>query len=74
MASPTSTDAPGSIGLDLERVRLEHRARRLGFVIAALRRLADTRATDGPSRAPLHQAIAGFSQELAHADRRLAAL
>ncbi len=74
MALQTPTVAPRGIGLELERRRLEHRARRIEFVIAALHRLADARAPDGPIPAPLRQAIGGFSQELARVDRRRADL
>jgi len=69
---PRTVDlAPGSIGHALERRRLEHRVQRIEFVIAALRRLSSARATDGPSPAPLRQAIAGFSQELTSVRDRL---
>ena len=66
--------APRSIGIDLERQRLEHRARRIKLAIAALRRIADAHAPNGPAPAPLQQAIAGFSAEHARVDRHLAEL
>lgn len=66
--------ARSSIGLDLERQRLEHRARRVSYTIAALRRLADARASSGSVPAPMQQAIAGFSHELGRVERRLADL
>jgi DNA-binding transcriptional MerR regulator len=56
--------AARSIGEELERVRLEHRATRIGFVVAELRQLAELRAADGEIPAPLRQAINGFTQEL----------
>lgn len=76
MATATRTVANAdparpSIGVELERVRLEHRARRMRFAIRALRELADTRATDGPAPPALQQALARFSQELAQVCRRM---
>jgi hypothetical protein len=52
-------------------VRLEHRARRVGLAIAALRDLSHARAKDGATTPALQQAIAGFSQELAQIRRRI---
>ena len=60
-----------SIGRELERVRLEHRARRMGFAIAALRDLSDARAKNGAVPPALRQAIAGFSQELSQVRQRI---
>lgn len=68
---PNADPARASIGLELERVRLEHRARRMRFAIGALRELADSRAADGAAPPALQQAIARFSQELAQVRRRM---
>jgi len=65
-------EAPrASIGRELERVRLEHRERRVGLAIAALRDLCDARAKNGAAPPALRQAIAGFSQELAQVRQRI---
>jgi hypothetical protein len=58
------------IGAELERVRLEHRARRIERALAVLR---DHRAypPDRDRPAALDQAIAGFRQELAAVRDRL---
>ena len=74
MAKPAVHAQPRTIGSDLERRRLEHRARRVGFALGALRRLADSREPDTQVPAPLDQAMAGFSQELADLHSRLADL
>lgn len=60
-----------SIGRELERVRLEHRARRMGFAIAALRDISDARAKNGAAPPALRRAIAGFSQELSQVRQRI---
>ena len=60
-----------SIGRELERVRLEHRARRMSFAIAALRDISDARAKNGPAPPALRQAIAGFSRELSQVRQRI---
>ena len=65
---------PRSIGDELERVRLEHHAARIGFVIDELRALSAARAPQGPIPVALHQAINGFSQELETIGRRLRVL
>ncbi|HVW17983.1 MAG TPA: hypothetical protein VHB30_07015 [Solirubrobacteraceae bacterium] len=59
------------IGVDLERMRLEHRAHRVRRVIAVLRNLAATRSPTDRGASALRRAIDGFSDELAHLDRRL---
>jgi len=69
--APVSRAPGASIGRELERVRLEHRARRMGFAIAALRDLSDARAQNGAAPPALRQAIAGFSQELAQVRQRI---
>jgi hypothetical protein len=74
LVATQTTASPGTIGADLERRRLEHRAQRIEFALAALRRLADARTVHGPVPPPLRQAMAGFSQELAQVQRRLANL
>lgn len=72
---PSPAPAAGSrtIGVELERVRLEHRARRVEFAIEALRGIADARAPQPPPPA-LTQAIEDFRQELARLRRRIAEL
>jgi hypothetical protein len=74
-ASLTALPNPASLGAALERQRLEHRARRLLRVIAALdeRRLYRERS-DGATPAALREAIAGFQSELGEVERRLALL
>jgi hypothetical protein len=57
---------------DLERRRLEHRARRLELVLAALRDGAVPRAEALGAARPLRQAIAGFSSKLEAVRRHLA--
>jgi hypothetical protein len=59
-----------TVGQDLERHRLEHRARRLRLVIDALRERASASA-DGSIPPALHRALAEFSTELAHVRARL---
>jgi hypothetical protein len=63
-----------SIGAELERQRLEHRARRVDRAIAVMRDLATSRARDDRAPAALWQAIEAFSEELAAIDRRLGEL
>jgi hypothetical protein len=58
------------VGQDLERHRLEHRARRLRLIIDALRERASASA-DGSISPGLHRALADFSTELAHVRARL---
>jgi hypothetical protein len=62
---------PTSVGHDLERRRLEHRARRLHLVVAALRARASAASDSGSVPPALHRALADFSSELAHVRRRL---
>lgn len=59
---------------ELERTRLEHRARRIRVAMTALHGIADARAVDGPVPPPLEQALAGFAHELDVVGRRLAEL
>jgi hypothetical protein len=74
MATKTAVPPPATIGGDLERLRLEHRAERIEFTIKALRRLADSRAPGRSAPAPLRQALDGFSDELATVRHRLTEL
>jgi hypothetical protein len=62
------TGRPSTLGADLERRRLERRARELQRVLAVLGgRLGDERA----ERAPLHTAIRDFGQQLNEVHARL---
>jgi hypothetical protein len=57
---------------DLDRLRMEERARRMESVVRELRARAHYRqARDGHVPAPLREAIDGFRDELADIDRRL---
>jgi hypothetical protein len=58
------------IGSELERARLEHRARRIERVLGVLRERR-TGAHTGPRSAALDQAIAGFGEELGAIRSRL---
>lgn len=63
-----------TLAADLEARRLEHRSRRMGFVIEALRERARGYEQRGTVPAPLQAAVAEFSLRL-HEDRaRLAEL
>ena len=54
-----------TVGAQLERDRLQHRATRLHAVIAALRRRADEERAEGARRAPgLAIALDDFEREL----------
>ena len=59
------------IGVDLERRRLQHRARRIERVIAVLQQRRSTGTPTGSRPAALDQAIAGFGAELASVRARL---
>jgi hypothetical protein len=59
------------MGRDLERRRLEHRARRLHLVVAALRARAGAASASGSVPPALHRALSDFSAELASVRRRL---
>jgi hypothetical protein len=61
----------GSMRQELERHRLEHRARRLRLVVAALRERVAAAAAHGPVPPGLHRALADFSSELAQVRARL---
>jgi hypothetical protein len=71
-ATFTALPNPKSLGAALERQRLEHRARRLQRVLAALddRRLYREQS-DGAIPPPLREAIHGFRQELDAVEHRL---
>jgi hypothetical protein len=61
----TSRPQVASLRGELERRRIEHRARRVEQVLAALRARARAReATGGPVPAPLWHAVRGFEAEL----------
>jgi len=62
--------AEGSLGVELERDRLERRAARVRLVIRALRDRADHRYYGATPR-PLGAAIEDFGRELAELERRL---
>lgn len=60
-----------SLGRQLERDRLEQRARRVRQVIRALRERAEARDTAGGTPRPLRAAIEDFGRELAELEHRL---
>jgi hypothetical protein len=60
-----------TIGGELERMRIEHRLRRVDLALAELHRLSDPR-TDGDSPPALRQAINRFTEEHGRLERRLA--
>jgi len=64
IASPPRPTAP-TLGRELERHRLEHRAHRIEQVLIALRDRETWRQQQGHVPAPLRQAIRGFEDELA---------
>ena len=65
---------PDSLGADLERRRLQHRAERLRRAVAALDDRALLRRRYGDEvPGPLREALAGFRAELDEVERRLAA-
>lgn len=61
----------GTLGGELERHRLEQRARRLELVIAVLRERAGAPALGGSTPSGLQHAIRDFAGELARVRRRL---
>jgi hypothetical protein len=64
-----------TIGVQLERQRLEHRAHRIEHVLRALReRSVHRRTPSGGVPRPLTEAIAGFDVELRRVRRRLEAM
>lgn len=64
-----TTAAAGTLGSELERVRLEHRAERIERVLDQMRTLAGRHAEGVP--APLRNGIGDFSRELSGVRRRL---
>lgn len=61
-----------TIGAELERRRLQHRARRMERIIADLKQRAlHLELTQGKAPVALGQAIAGFHEELDRIERRL---
>jgi hypothetical protein len=60
-----------SLRSELEMHRLEHRARRMAFVISALKAREEAYERRGTVPRPLHDAIAGFAAELRHDRQRL---
>jgi hypothetical protein len=63
-----------TIGAALERRRLEHRARRVQRVLAALDERVAERRGSGPVPGALREAIRDFERELRSVHRRLDAL
>jgi len=64
-------EAPSTLGTSLERRRLEHRARRLRLVIAALGERRAACASAGRVPHALRQAIRDFSAELSSVEAAL---
>jgi hypothetical protein len=62
--SPVDTDAQPSIGSELERARLEHRARRIERALLVLRDHRARVLVSGRAPSALDRAIAGFGEEL----------
>ncbi|MDO8211781.1 hypothetical protein [Conexibacter sp. CPCC 206217] len=61
-----------SLGIELERQRLAHRAARIRRALAAMHRLADARRDEVP--APLLHGMTDFDRELTRVEQRLRAL
>jgi hypothetical protein len=68
---PTATRDPQTIGADLERRRLQHRALRIERVLVVLQERKTLGLRSGSRPAALDQAIAGFGAELAAVRERL---
>jgi hypothetical protein len=58
-----------SLGAELERQRLAHRAARIRSALSAMHRLADGRGGEVPP--PLRHGMADFVRELARVEQRL---
>jgi hypothetical protein len=72
-ADGSRPSAGTTIGVELERRRLAHRATRLQRVLEALRDRAVYRSSgDGQTPPPLRDAIADFTAQLNAVERRLA--
>lgn len=74
LTDPNTSPARGSLRADHEARRLEHRTRRLDFVLGALKERAQAYESRGHVPRPLHDAIAGFAIELRQDRQRLAHL
>jgi hypothetical protein len=72
--SSTTLDPPLTLGVQLERTRLEHRARRIERVLVVLRHQRRQARDCGRSPAALDHAIAGFGEELGDVRDRLRAM
>jgi hypothetical protein len=71
-SSPDQDAEPTTLGRELERTRLEHRARQLERVIERLRFRVRAGSDAGqPERAGLQRAMADFSSELREVRRQL---
>lgn len=70
-ATSRTGDSSRALGRQLERDRLEQRARRVRAVLAALRERAAARDTAGGAPRPLRAAIDDFGRELAELEGRL---
>jgi hypothetical protein len=68
------TTAPRTLAADLEAHRIEHRARRLAFVVDALEERRAIYGRGGQVPRPLNDVIAEFSHRLGTDRRRLAEL
>jgi hypothetical protein len=64
-------EARMSVRQELERARLEHRARRLRLVVSALRERSRAAAQGGSVPPALQRALSDFSGELAEVRARL---
>jgi hypothetical protein len=72
--SSTMIDPPTTLGAQLERTRLVHRARRIERVLVVLRHQRLRARERGQAPAGLDQAIAGFGDELGDVRDRLRAM
>jgi hypothetical protein len=72
--SSTMMDPPSTLGAQLERTRLEHRARRIERVLVVLRHQRLRARDRGQAPAGLDHAIAGFGDELGDVRHRFRAM
>jgi hypothetical protein len=72
--SSTMLDPPPTLGAQLERTRLEHRARRIERVLVVLRHQRQDARDRGRVPAGLDHAIVGFGEELGDVRGRLRAM
>ena len=70
----TMLDPPPTLGAQLERTQLEHRARRIERVLVVLRHQRRQARDRGRTPAGLDDAIAGFGAELGGVRSRLQAM